>query len=453
MFYKIFSIQIIFRVLLLFATSILLAYLLLHTHLWFSIAGVLLLTAGEIISLISYINGITGDLNRFIDTIKYQDNNLIFPEQMKTGRLRRLYASFNEVISYQRNVTLEKESYFQLFRVILERAKFGIILVPVDPVSGIDPHCRITFINESAFGLLKIPMCQNWRILMKYAPGFVSVVNSMPQGGKKLFDLHQGGKRIQLSLEALPVRVHSLEHLLLTFQDLKEEIEQKEIEAWSRLIRVLSHEILNSITPINSLADTLRLMIEDDPGEAGSRKKDIQAAVNTIKRRTDGLMEFVKDYRLVAELPSPMPAPCGVKDLLDHVKLLMSPVADENNIRIELNEVLSGDTISLDRKLIEQVLINLISNSIWAVQEVTAGKIVLSAGQKEEHYLIQVIDNGRGIANEDLDKIFVPFFTTREKGSGIGLSISKNIMKRHGGNLEVSSTEGKGTVFSLVFKP
>jgi two-component system nitrogen regulation sensor histidine kinase NtrY len=215
---------------------------------------------------------------------------------------------------------------------------------------------------------------------------------------------------------------------------------------------VISHEILNSITPISSLSDTVSSMVDGKDYLDAEALEDLRPALQTIKRRSEGLLDFVKDYRLMAELPTPILQDHTIGEILQHIKILMQPFASGKNIELKVVQTSSKISLRLDIKLIEQALINLVTNSIYAVENVKEPVIEISYRLENSRLYIDVIDNGKGVDNELAKKVFIPFFTTRKNGSGIGLTITRNIMKMHHGNVEIQSQPFEKTVFSLVFK-
>jgi len=278
-------------------------------------------------------------------------------------------------------------------------------------------------------------------------------------GGKTLVDFGDETEKKQLSLETIEIQLLGKTYLIITFQDIRSEIEQKEIEAWHNVIRVLAHEMLNSFTPVSSLASTVKSITEDEDGNLlniGELDKediqDINLAVTTIKKRSDGLLDFVEDYRTISNVPIPSLSKINIKKFLMSIELLMKPAIEEAGIKLNVSHIPTNASILADSKLIEQVLINLINNSIHALEGREKPSIKINCSIATDKTIIDVHDNGNGIEEKILNQIFIPFYTTKKNGSGIGLSLSKNIMKKHGGNLLVSSEVGVYTSFSLVFK-
>ncbi len=450
--FKSLGFKIIVRVTLLFLSLWLLVHLYQTTTLWFSIIGIAGLIILQLVLLINLTNKITSDVERFADTLKNKDYSLVFSTTHSGGGTKRLYKSFNDIILHSKNLELERERIFLLFQTILEKVKFGVITIYDEALDDDNERQEILFMNEASLSILEVPKYQYWRRLENHIPELVSEIRQIRNGGKKFLETLIDGTRSQLSIEVMRLQLINKTHLIITIQNIKDEVEQKEIEAWNKLINVLSHEILNSITPIASLSDTLGTMLEGKTEITDKEDiEDLQTAVRTIKKRSEGIADFVKDYRLVAELPSPIVKTINIEELISEVLDLMKPLIQKQNIKLNLEDINERDTLEIDKKLIDQVLINLVTNAIHAVKDKPDALIKISTQRTAEAYRIVVSDNGKGISKENLDKIFIPFFTTREGGSGIGLTICKNIMQIHNGKLEASSVIDQGSVFQMVF--
>lgn len=449
MFYRRFGFQLFIRLLLINLLAALLYYLIKHTSLWFSITGLALLLIGSIISLYFYINQIRTDINRFVQAIKTKDNTLNFKNQITKSSFPELYESFNLLIQNQKDTQLEKDALFQLIKTILEQVPVGVIVIKDDEDIK---QAEIVCFNLAAAHLLNVPPYKYWHRLAQHIPQFASSINSIINGGKKFIELKLQDKMIQLSTEIIPLNLYTTNYTIISFQNIKDEIEQKEAEAWNRLIGVISHEILNSITPISSLSDTANEMMRNGDTLSPEELKDLKSAVHTIKRRSEGLLEFVNDYRLIAELPSPVLQQHTIASILQHIKVLMQPFISTRAITLKIPKTAAKTSISIDLKLIEQALINLVTNSIYALEGIKNPIIEISYKLDDNKVYLQVSDNGKGIEPDLMEKIFIPFFTTKKNGSGIGLTITRNIMKMHQGSLDVNSVPFEKTTFSLVFK-
>jgi two-component system nitrogen regulation sensor histidine kinase NtrY len=449
-FFSSFTFRLLFRLLIINLLIALFVYLIRNTELWFTIFGVGVILLASLFSLYYYIDRMKEDINRFMLAVKTQDSTVNFRARSYKSSFPELYRSFDDIIQVHKRIQLEKESMFQLIKTILEQVPVGVIVLK--PVDKDVEKAEIVFFNMAASNLLQVPAYKYWHRLKNHRPEFAEQVSEIMDGGKKFIEIKIQDKLTQLSTELIPLNLHNSDHIIISFQNIKDEIEQKESEAWNRLIGVISHEILNSITPISSLSDTVSSMVDGKNHLDTEDLEDLKPALLTIKRRSEGLLDFVKDYRLMAELPTPVLQNHSIGEILKHIKILMQPFASGKNIELKVVQTASKISLRLDIKLIEQALINLVTNSIYAVENIEHPVIEISYRLEHNRLYIDVIDNGKGVDNELARKVFIPFFTTRKNGSGIGLTITRNIMKMHHGSVEIQSQPFERTVFSLVFK-
>jgi signal transduction histidine kinase len=260
-----------------------------------------------------------------------------------------------------------------------------------------------------------------------------------------------------LSVYAIELTLKGENVKLVSIQNIQSELEEKEMEAWQNLVRVLTHEIMNSVTPISSLAGTIESELkhhfdEKTPVLSPEELKDIHLSLQTISKRSEGLIRFVKEFRSLTNIPKPKPTVIMTRALLEEIWMLHKMELTEKGIQLAIDVYPEDLTILADKGMIEQVLINLVKNAIQSFDEQTDRKITLRAFVSEKSRpVILVKDNGTGIDPDAIDKIFIPFFTTKKSGSGIGLSLSRQIMRQHQGTLNVKSEAGKGTEFFLRF--
>ncbi|MFQ5674895.1 MAG: PAS domain-containing sensor histidine kinase, partial [bacterium] len=305
--------------------------------------------------------------------------------------------------------------------------------------------------------LLKLPSLKNIRGLEKVSKQLVEVLTKMTAGDKALVKISEENELLQLAISATEFRMRDQNFKLVSFQNIQSELEEKELEAWQQLIRVLTHEIMNSVTPIASLASTLNETIHSEEHESGEQlseesRKDIRGGLMTIQKRSEGLLHFVDAYRGLTRIPTPDFKIFSVRELLEGVEKLMQPQIDEKRITCCVDVIPSDLKLTADSELVEQILINIFKNAIEAMNGQPQGKIELtSCIDNRGHVIIQVIDNGPGIPEDVCEKVFIPFFTTKEQGSGIGLSLSRQIMRLHRGTISVQSKPGTSTVFTLRF--
>jgi two-component system, NtrC family, nitrogen regulation sensor histidine kinase NtrY len=294
--------------------------------------------------------------------------------------------------------------------------------------------------------------------LKEVSETLVSVFTKLKTGGRELTRMKIGEEIVQLSIYAIELTLRGENVKLISIQNIQSELEEKEMEAWQNLVRVLTHEIMNSVTPISSLAgiveEELKPHIKEENPEPLSKEQlsDIHLSLQTISKRSDGLIHFVKEFRSLTSIPKPRPVQIDVRTILDELSMLHRKELTDKNIQLTISVYPEDLTISADKNMIEQVLINLLKNAIQSFEEQENRTIDLRASLNEKSRpIIAIKDNGTGIDPEALEKIFIPFFTTKKTGSGIGLSLSRQIMRQHQGTLTVKSTVGKGTEFLMRF--
>ncbi|HEX9973501.1 MAG TPA: ATP-binding protein, partial [bacterium] len=445
MVYKNFRLICIFRVLFLGATFFLFFYLITRTTLYAMsfIAGVIIIY--EIYSLIHYVERTNRDLTRFLDAIKYEDFSQTFIGAGFGSSFNDLKTAFNAVLTKFQQTRAEKEEHFRYLQTVVQHIGIGLISFQSDGEVGL--------INNAARRLLKVVRLKNINELRKFNKTLVDTLLNMKSGEKALVKIRDSNEYLQLAIYATEFILRENKYTLVSLQNIQSELEEKEMEAWQNLIRVLTHEIMNSVTPISSLASTVNEMLTKNLDRKGKFCEelidDVRGAVQTIEKRSKGLLHFVESYRKLTRIPRPNFEIFPVTSLFERVEQLMKTQIGENGIHFETNVDPESLELTADVELVEQVLINLVLNSIDAVKNRQDGKIQLTSKMDERgRVIIQVIDNGIGIEEDVLEKIFIPFFTTKEHGSGIGLSLSKQIMRLHRGTIAVQSKRGEETVFT-----
>lgn len=404
----------------------------------------------QVAELIRYINHTNRELSKFLLAIKHSDFSINFNKN-KIGRsFTSLNEAFADIITSYKEAKIEKEAQFQYLRLVVSRMSAGII--------SLENDFDIVLMNEPAEEALGVNGIKNWKILADKLPRFASEIASMEDESKKLIELTNGGDKKTLSVEVKSMIILDKTYKLITFQDIHGVIEEKEIEAWHKLIRILTHEIMNSVTPISSLTETMHSMLEKDGTKITASDLDEETiddlifSLKTIQRRSNGMLSFIDDYRKLTRVAKPTPAPVDTRELIEGIGLLMTNEIKKANIKFETQFDSSDLIINADANLIEQVLINLLTNSIHAVSDISEPEINIRIYEENSRKIIEIKDNGIGIPDKELKEIFIPFFTTKNEGSGIGLSLSKQIMHLHGGTIKVESKENQGTSFYLIFK-
>lgn len=384
-----------------------------------------------------------------LDSIRFDDPSNAFKANSDDPNARKLYHKLNDAMTRLRNSRRERDSESLFFRNIVMHVGIGIIAFREDGT--------IEIFNAAARKLLKTTKAENISDLREVNEALVEIFRKLKTGGRELFRLKLQDDIIQLSIYAIELTLKGENVKLISLQNIQSELEEKEMEAWQNLVKVLTHEIMNSVTPISSLAGTIESELKDHLDQEGTslsqeELEDVHLSLQTISKRSEGLIQFVREFRSLTSIPKPRKASVDVQSLLHEISMLHKRELSENNILLEISVYPEDLTIMADKGMIEQVLINLLKNAIQSFDEQEEKKILFKAYVNEKSRpVISVKDNGSGIDPEALEKIFIPFFTTKQSGSGIGLSLSRQIMREHQGTLSVKSTVGAGTVFSLRF--
>ena len=437
------------RVLLLSGSICLLAFLIFKTEFIATSIFLGLISAYQIFSLLRYVTRTNRDLNRFLLSIKHSDFSQSYTNQLKGSGFDELNTAFSEVTKEFQQAKIEKEEHFRFLQTIIDHV--GIALI------AFNPDGEVELINNATKKLLKIPRLGNIKDIESISSRLTDKLGSISPGDKDLVKFKQGDNLLQLSIYATGFILRQQQLTLVAMQNIQSELEEKEMISWQNLIRVLTHEIMNSITPIASLASTATGLLEDNkeckiPEDVNEVIIDVRHAVKTIEKRSKGLITFIDNYRKLTRIPKPDFKIVQVKDLFERVEILMKKQFEHHSIKFNTAVDPESLTITADPALTEQVLINLCKNSVEAVSGVSRPKIKLKAGTDGiGNPIVKVIDNGKGIAEEVAERIFIPFFTTKPEGSGIGLSLSRQIIRMHKGTIGVISTPGERTVFKLRF--
>ena len=442
-----FEVNCVIRVLLLSGSIVLLAYLYFKTEFVAASIFLVLMITYQVFSLIRYVTKTNRDLKRFLLSIKHSDFSQSFTTKLEGSGFGELKMAFSEVTREFQRAKIEKEEHFRFLQTIIDHV--GIALI------AFNPDGLVELINNAAKKLLKIPRLGNIDDIKAISHGLAEKLSNISPGDKDLFKLKQGDDLLQLSIYATGFILRKQQLILVAMQNIQNELEEKEMTSWQNLIRVLTHEIMNSITPIASLASTANGLLKDDtecqvPEELNEVITDVGHAVKTIEKRSKGLITFIDNYRKLTRIPKPDFKIVQLKDLFERVESLMKEQLEKTAIHYKSEIDPESLTITADPTLIEQVLINLCKNSVEAVDGVSHPKIKLKAKTDSlGNPVIKVIDNGKGITEDVAERIFIPFFTTKPEGSGIGLSLSRQIIRLHKGTLGVTSVPGERTVFKL----
>ncbi|MBX3254611.1 MAG: HAMP domain-containing histidine kinase [Chitinophagaceae bacterium] len=441
--------RILVRVLLLFATLSVTAFLLVKGAGWYIyLALTLPVIAYQLIDFYRFHKKAQDEVSQFVESVHYRDFSRHFDVKQAPLELQPLRRGFNDINTTFKVISKERETQYQYLQKILELVDTGIL-------SYNHENGETGWMNESLKKMLGIPYLKTIHSLEKRDPKLYQEIILLRPGDGKVVQINRDNKIMKVLLSATAFQTDNIIYKLIAFQNVDEALDENEAQAWQKLLSVMTHEIMNSVAPISSLADTLknRLQLasrhmEDKEGTV----EDLELGIITIKRRSEGLLKFAETYRNLNKITTLSRTKVYVRNLFENLYQLMEPTLEQKKIDID---VILKDTelmVEADTNLVEQVLINLLVNAIEAVKDKEEPHIILSAYKApNQRVVIKVADNGTGIPADVLDKIFIPFFSTKKSGSGIGLSLCKQIMLLHKGNVQVQSKEGEGTAFLLLF--
>jgi two-component system, NtrC family, nitrogen regulation sensor histidine kinase NtrY len=447
------AIKVLFLFIALYATAFL---LLKGLHIYLLIA--VPITAYVIYDIYKMLKKAQDEVSEFVESIHYRDFSRNFNVKQAPTELQPLRQGFNEINSTFRIISKESELHYQYLQQILELVETGIISYEIKTGD-------VIWMNDSFKKMMGIPYLKTIHSLEKRDAQLYQDILALKPRDNKIATITTDKNLSKILLSASAFQTDNKIYKLIAFQNINEVVDETESQAWRKLLSVMTHEIMNSIAPISSLADTLSRQlsaISYQPSAASNDSKlmadslwlktDLQLGIETIQKRSEGLLKFAETYRNLNKITKLNLKKVYARDLFENLYQLMHPTLEEKNIELEI--ILKNPDLQLevDTNLVEQALINLLVNAIEAVKEVKNAKIQLSAFVSSNHKtVLKIADNGCGMSDDVVDKIFIPFFSTRKSGSGIGLSLCKQIMMLHKGQIQVQSTLGEGTAFSLQF--
>lgn len=386
------------------------------------------------------------ELNQFVESVHYRDFSRYFDVKHAPADIQPLRKGFNEINSTFKVISKERETQYQYLQKILELVDTGILSYEISTGD-------VVWMNETLKKMMEVPYLKTIHSLEKRDRVLFEQVDAIKPGEGKVVTIHLEKSSFKALVSATAFQTDNKIYKLIAFQNVNEALDETESKAWQKLLSVMTHEIMNSIAPISSLAETLKnrlqlasTQIQDDAVE------DLELGIDTIKRRSEGLLKFAETYRNLNKITTLSLKKIYVRELFATLHSLMQPTFEQKGIELEI--ILKNPDIQMqaDVNLLEQVFINLIVNALEAVKEREHPKIILSADQAlDRKIILKVADNGQGMSEEIVEKIFIPFFSTKKNNSGIGLSLCKQIVMLHKGTLQVQSVEGQGTVFVMQF--
>ena len=445
--FKNFEWRILLTVLLLFMTLSATSFILVKQwYVYVVIAAPIIIY--QVVDIFRFQRKAHAELDEFVESVHYRDFSRYFDVKHAPVDLQPLRKGFNEINTTFKVISKEKETQYQYLQKILELVDTGIL--SYEETTGL-----VVWMNESLKRMMQVPYLKTIHSLARRDEQLYQDIVTLKPGVSKIASAHFERSSVKILLSATAFQTEGRIYKLIAFQNVNEALDETEAKAWQKLLSVMTHEIMNSVAPISSLAETLKHRLQQTVtsfnDDAGSLD-DLELGIDTIKRRSEGLLKFAETYRNLNKITTLNLKKVYVRDLFGNLLQLMQPTLEQKNIDLETILKDMDLQLEIDVNLIEQVLINLVVNAIEAIKDNPDPKIVLSAYIASNHKtLIKIADNGNGMPPELIDKIFVPFFSTKKSGSGIGLSLCKQIMMLHRGNIQVQSVEGEGTAFFLQF--
>jgi len=438
--------RLLLKLVLLFAALSTAAWFFVNTNYWY-LAGLTVVICFLMYDIYRMLKKAQDEVREFVESIHYRDFSRYFNVKHAPAELQPLRKGFNEINSTFKIISKEKEVQYQYLQKILELVDTGII--SYETASG-----ELNWMNDTFKKMMDIPYLKTIHSLEKRDASLYREIIAIRPGETKVVTVTKENRQIKLLLAATMFQTEEKINKVIACQNINEALDETEARAWQKLLSVMTHEIMNSVAPISSLAGTLKNRLAQGnsfSASGNSNMDDLELGLETIQRRSEGLLKFTETYRNLNKITTPNLKKVFVRDLFENLHTLMQPTLEQKKIEFEIILKDPHLTALVDINLVEQVLINLVVNALEAVKEKTTPRIILSAGHENNKLLVRVADNGSGISPELLDKIFIPFFSTKKSGSGIGLSLCKQIMLLHKGNIQVQSRQGEGSAFSLLF--
>jgi len=445
--YKTYILRLFFRILLLVGAILSLTYTINKNYTVYTV----IICVGLVYLLINtytFVKRRFVAMDDFFEAVKYRDFSRWFPEDRGSKDIRFLYTGFNEINRTIKEINSKNQAQYVYLQKILEMVDIGIIAYNLE--SG-----DVLWSNDSFGEILDIPSFKNIKFVEKRKPELFNTIFDTYHREPNSISIALQNENIKILISDTVFQVEEDAFKLIVIQDIDNTLNKNESESWKKLLSVMTHEIMNSIAPISSLADTLQKSLQiaiEKPEDSHLELDDLNSGIKTIKNRSEGLLKFAKTYRSLSKVTKLKLQNVKIPELFSNIQLLMAPSIEAKNIDIEFKISSPKLELDIDTHLIEQVLINLLLNAVDACKNHDSPEIkVLATQNSNRNIVIKVYDNGSGIPQDILENIFVPFFTSKTTGSGIGLSLCKQIMLLHKGKIIVKSIEGEGSVFSLIF--
>jgi signal transduction histidine kinase len=447
MIFKRYQERILIRVLFLFLTLSVSSFLMVK-GMYLQLVACMTIVIFQLVDFYNFHRKAQREVEQFVESIHYRDFSRYFDVKEAPVELQSLRQGFNEINSTFKLISRERETQFVYLQKILELVNTGIL--SYEHSTG-----EIGWMNESIKNMLGVPYLKSIGSLERRDPNLYQEVLNLRPGENRIVSLTRDKNVFKTLIAATAFQTDGRIYKLVAFQDVNEALDETEAKAWQKLLSVMTHEIMNSVAPISSLAETMLYRLQESArlleGQPGALE-DLELGIGTIRRRSEGLLKFAETYRNLNKITTLNLKRVLARDLFETLHQLMEPTLDQKKIEMDILLIDTEIALDADSSLLEQVLINLVVNAIEAVKDRPEPLITLSAyAGPNGRAIIKVSDNGMGMSPEVMDNIFIPFFSTKKTGSGIGLSLCKQIMLLHRGNVQVQSVEGVGSSFLLHF--
>ncbi len=380
-----------------------------------------------------------------LDALEDKELNFRFDENRLFGRkFNRTLNRLRNIFDKERHEIMEQERFYGQ---MLDHVQTGVVVIESDKGAPSIHEGRVIYCNSTALNLLGLATFGHIRQLRTISPALEEAFRNVSDNREERAEYYNESGQKRISLTASSASIGGKAVKVVAFNDISNEMAENEQESWTKLIRVLTHEIMNTVTPIASLSDTLSEYIGNS--EDSEYNSNIRSGLETISQSSKGLIKFVESYRNLTRVAAPVRKAFLVRELMERVIQLAGQQAEEQGVRLEFTEKAEDILLYADEGQISQILVNLVKNAIQA--SATSVEIVAEM-DLAENVIIHVINNGRPISKESQEEIFVPFYTTKQEGTGIGLSLSRQIMRLHNGTLRLTRSDMQSTVFTLYFR-
>jgi nitrogen fixation/metabolism regulation signal transduction histidine kinase len=447
---KQFNVQLTLRIAGLFVGLLLLSFGVVADFRNLLLAFLLVIVTLQVVSLIRFVNKTNHELESFLAGVKFGDFQQTYTIAHLGPSFQSLEKMLHDTVGKFKNLRIEKQKQAIYNQTLIQHIPIPFFMVHTDG--------RVDILNNATRRTFNVADITNTGELMNFGAGFQRDVLQIQPGEALLTTIELAGTQEHFILSATQLISGGKSHKLVSLQNVQSQIDATELATWQNLLRVTSHEILNSLAPVSSCAQTAKSLVDEVIGNEIHDDSlvedlhDIQASLDTVLRRSEGLTRFIKSYRQLSRLPPPNKTKIIVSSYFQHLKALVQDELARKQTRLEFRCQSQGLSLMADKDMLDQVAINLIRNASDALAETPDANIMVSAySDNKQRTVLEVSDNGPGIPEDFADKIFMPFFTTKNQGSGIGLALVRYIMLSHGGTALYEANENRGSSFRLVF--